>query len=100
MILADSAVWIPFVTGEISLGSIATRDRVIAKLGALPRLAVASPARVATLIENAHLWGLGIGYVDTHLLASALLTPGISFWTRDKRLRAVAARMGIDAGVD
>jgi predicted nucleic acid-binding protein len=38
--------------------------------------------------------GWGIGYVDVHLLASALLS-GTALWTRDKRLAAVATDLGI-----
>lgn len=48
-----------------------------------------------TLIENDDLIATGIGYKDAHLLASALLTPGGKLWTRDKKLRLQAARLGI-----
>jgi hypothetical protein len=41
------------------------------------------------------LAGLGIGYVDVHLLASTRLTAGSSLWTRDKRLSSVAERLGV-----
>jgi predicted nucleic acid-binding protein len=33
--------------------------------------------------------GKGLGYVDVHLIASAILT-GVSIWTRDKRLAQTA----------
>jgi predicted nucleic acid-binding protein len=117
LILADSSVWIdhlrrpnpqlisllekermvghPFVTGEVSLGSIATRNRVIAKLGELPQLQLAPPVRVAALIATHSLWGRGIGYVDAHLLAAVRLTPGASLWSRDRRLRLQAERLGV-----
>ena len=48
-----------------------------------------------TLAETRHLFGLGIGYVDAHLLAATLLTTDASLWTRDKRLAAVATRHGL-----
>ena len=38
--------------------------------------------------------GVGIGYVDAHLLASARLG-GAMLWTRDKRLHATAAELGL-----
>jgi len=50
---------------------------------------------VLTLIENQHLFGLGIGYGDAQVLAATLLTAGAALWTRDKRLAAVAARLGL-----
>ncbi|CAN5464581.1 type II toxin-antitoxin system VapC family toxin [soil metagenome] len=117
MILPDSAVWIdhlrapdpvligllntrqvlghPFVTGEIYLGSIAQRDRVLGRLRDLVQIRVATVQQVTTLIEGQQLFGAGIGYVDAHLLTSVRLTPGASLWTRDKRLHAVAMRLNI-----
>ena len=49
------------------------------------------------MIERHRISGRGIGLVDAHLLASVLLTPEARLWTRDKRLRAVATELGIDA---
>nr|MBW4036397.1 type II toxin-antitoxin system VapC family toxin [Pseudomonadota bacterium] len=39
--------------------------------------------------------GIGIGYIDAHLLASTLLTPDAALWTRDRRLHAAAQRLGL-----
>jgi hypothetical protein len=50
-------------------------------------------------IERQSLFGLGIGYVDAHLLAAVRLTPGASLWTRDKRLRGVAERLALAAAI-
>jgi hypothetical protein len=50
---------------------------------------------VMTLVEAQHLFGLGIGYVDAHLLAASLLTTDANLWTRDKQLAAAAADLGI-----
>jgi hypothetical protein len=36
---------------------------------------IATHVEVLTLIENQHLFGLGIGYVEAHLLAATLLRP-------------------------
>jgi hypothetical protein len=41
------------------------------------------------------LFGVGIGYVDAHLLAATRLTAAATFWTRDKRLHIVAKRLGL-----
>lgn len=38
--------------------------------------------------------GKGLGYIDIHLLASALLTH-IPLWTLDKRLKDVSSLLGI-----
>jgi hypothetical protein len=55
----------------------------------------ATDHEVLRFIERHALAGLGIGFVDVHLLASTQLTAGSSLWTRDKRLSSVAERMGL-----
>lgn len=121
LILVDSPIWIdhirqplnqlkdllareiviahPFVTGEVILGSLAERERVITAFNRLPQLRVATIVHVGMLIEAQKLWGTGVGYVDAHLLAAVRLTPGTTLWTRDKRLHAQAERLGVAATV-
>lgn len=117
MILADSSVWIdhlrksnPRLTGLLSEGSVQTHSHVIGELALgsirdrtdfleaiarLPAAAHASEGEVLSLIEHKQLFARGIGYTDAHLIASTLLTPGTSLWTRDRRLGDVAAALGI-----
>jgi predicted nucleic acid-binding protein len=45
-------------------------------------------------IEEKQLMGSGIGIVDVHLLASAIMT-NIPLWTNDKRLKEIAKRLDI-----
>jgi predicted nucleic acid-binding protein len=59
----------------------------------LPQAPVAHTEEVLQLISRDKLFGSGIGYVDAHMLASALLKPVVRLWTRDKRLHAVATRL-------
>ena len=56
---------------------------------------VARDVEVRTLIEDRRLFGRGIGFVDVSLLASCLLAPGTSIWTRDSKLEAVARDLGV-----
>lgn len=117
MILVDSSVWIdhlrsadadltrylaadqvlshPFIIGEIALGNLRQRDIVLGALRGLPTATLASDDEVQILIDRESLHGLGIGYVDVHLLTSVRLMPGSRLWTRDKRLHGVAARLGL-----
>jgi len=85
----------PFVIGEIALGSVRQRQVVLTELGRLPTAAVARTEEVLRLIEAQRLWSAGIGYVDAHLLASVLLTPGSLLWSRDKRLMSAAVSLGV-----
>ncbi len=52
---------------------------------------------VLDMISAQGLQGAGIGYVDAHLLGACLLAGETSLWTHDRRLAAVAARLGVDA---
>jgi predicted nucleic acid-binding protein len=85
----------PFVVGEIACGSLADRS-VIELLLELPSATVADDEEVLQFIEGRSLHGNGIGFVDVHLLASAALGHGMKLWTRDKRLRAAAQRLGFE----
>ncbi|MEJ0046926.1 MAG: hypothetical protein WDN04_13030 [Rhodospirillales bacterium] len=87
----------PFVKGEISLGNLAARGRVMRQLDQLPRAVRARDADVERLIGTENLYASGIGYVDAHLLAAVRLTTGALLWTRDKRLAAGAERLSVAA---
>jgi predicted nucleic acid-binding protein len=117
MILPDTAIWIdhihaknaqlelllrgdrvlvhPFVIGEIALGSMKRYETTIEALTALRPAPIAADEDVRFMIKQHTIMGTGVGYVDAHLLASAMLVPGSSIWTRDKRLDTVARRMGV-----
>lgn len=86
-----------FVIGEIALGSLTDREEVVADLYRLPAVAHLDDPTVVRAVADQRLHGTGIGYVDAHLVASTLITSGLTMWTRDKKLRAVAERLGIAA---
>jgi hypothetical protein len=56
--------------------------------------AVAEAEEVLDFIDRQRIHGKGLGYVDVHLLASVVLTPGARLWTRDKRLHEIAMSLG------
>lgn len=112
MILVDTSVWIdhlsksdetmytllqqrrvlshPLVIGEIAMGSFRRRNAILAELESLALPVIAEHEEVLRFISNHKLFGLGIGYIDAHLLASVRLTLGTTLWTRDRRLLEVA----------
>ena len=94
LLIRDHALMHPHALGEISLGSVKQRRAVLALFELLPVPVVAKEAHLRHMIEQHQLAATGIGYTDAHLLASALLTPGGQLWTRDKRLRTQAERLG------
>ena len=121
MILVDTSVWVdhlraadsalvrlldttqvvmhPFVLGELALGNLPQRSLILGTLQLLPQAVVASDEEVLNFIDRHRLVGLGIGYVDVHLLAATRLTAGASLWTRDKSLRQIAKRLALAATV-
>ena len=117
MILVDSSVWIdhlrvgdplltellnsnvvlihPFIVGELACGNLKNRKLILSLLLDLPTLQVATDDEVLFFVENNNLMGLGVGYVDVHLLAAVVLDGTTQLWTRDKRLYKVAETMGL-----
>ena len=57
-----------------------------------PQAPVAFSDELYPFIETHALFGLGIGLIDVHLLASTRLAIDARLWTRDKRLLVVADR--------
>lgn len=84
-----------FVVGELALGSIKNRAQFIAMLKNLPAAAVADHDEVMAMIEARELFSCGMGWIDAHLLASAMILGDCRLWTADKRLGAVADAMGV-----
>jgi predicted nucleic acid-binding protein len=121
VILVDTSIWIdhlrrsndmlldalarqmvlahPFVIGELAAGSIKDRASFLEFLGDLPEAVIAEDREVLRYIEQSHLHGLGIGYLDLHLFVSCRLTTGTRLWTRDRRLHALAENHGCAVSV-
>ena len=88
------------VITELALGNL--KDRSIF-LGALERLLIVrnvDDQGVRHFIEERRLWGRGLSAVNAALLASVVVTPGVSLWTRDKCLRQAARDVGVLADLD
>jgi predicted nucleic acid-binding protein len=65
---------------------------------ALPEAMLATRDEVLSLIENRKLWGRGMGWIDAHLLASALIS-NCRLWTVDERFKDVCRDAGVKAVV-
>jgi hypothetical protein len=111
MVLVDTSVWVshfrethdglvellnngdvvchPFIIGELACGNLKNRASIIALLENLPLAFPAEHDEVLAFIEAHSVMGKGLGYIDVHLLASALLT-GVPLWTLDKKLDKAA----------
>ena len=114
MTLVDTSVWIshlrqgdhqltellnegtvlchPFVIGELACGNLRNRDEVLNLLSVLPSAPTANHDEVLFMIEDRVLSGRGLGWIDVHLLAAALLA-NCRLWTHDRSLVAAATEM-------
>ena len=89
----DSAVLVhPFVVGEMVLGGLSAREEAL--FGRLPAAAVVPHDEVLAFIRRRRLARRGIGWVDAHLLASALASGG-ALWSVDGDLSAAATDLGV-----
>jgi predicted nucleic acid-binding protein len=116
MVLVDTSVWVehfrktqpllveylteglvlthPFVSGELACGTLKNRAALLSDLNALPSATLALHTEVRRVIDDRKLWGRGLGWIDAHLLASALLSH-CRLWTFDKKLGQAAIELGL-----
>ncbi len=116
MILVDTSIWVthlrqgnrkleklllnaevmchPFIIGELACGNLKNRNEILSLLKSLPLAPAIEFDEILFFIERHRLVGIGIGFVDVHLLASAQLT-GIPLWTADKRLKSAATKLNL-----
>ncbi len=116
MILPDSSIWVdhfrcanaflaewlnddrvlchPFIIGELACGSLASRASTIQMLQTLPEAPLMQHDEVLVLIERHMLMASGIGWVDAHLLGSAMLARA-ELSTLDQSLAKAARKLGV-----
>jgi predicted nucleic acid-binding protein len=80
-----------YVVGEMALGGLSQAK--LAMFSRMRRCHCASHDEVMHLIAERNLAGRGLGYVDSHLLAAALIDR-LRLWTLDKALQQVAHEFG------
>ncbi|MDP2645726.1 MAG: PIN domain-containing protein [Desulfobacterales bacterium] len=121
MVLVDTSVWVnhfrrgephldkllmdadvvchSFIIGELACGNIVNRTEILTLLRSLPLAPAINLDEYLYFVERNQLHGIGIGFVDVHLLASAKLA-GVPLWTNDKKLHHAASNMGLSYSTD
>jgi predicted nucleic acid-binding protein len=119
MVLVDTSVWIRFLRGRepqaTLLDGLLSRDEVVGHELVFGELLVGDPGGRRTLLESydrmeraisvpheevvqfvrsQRLFGRGVGWIDVHLLASAIVG-GHRLWTVDPRFAAAAKDLGV-----
>jgi predicted nucleic acid-binding protein len=95
LLALDRVMSHPMILGEIACGTPPERNRTLRDIERLQQPRQATVREVMTFVERERLYGMGCGLVDLLLLTSAMITPGIELWTRDKRLAGLAERFGV-----
>ena len=80
--------------GELLIGDPGGRARLLSSYDLIPRIPTVAHAEVTAFVRSNKLHGRGVGWIDAHLLASALVadTP---LWTADESLARLAAQFGV-----
>ncbi len=119
VVLVDTSVWIRFLSnqapysaeldrllgdedvsahdlvfGELLIGDKGGRTNLLAHYEQMHQAPVVSPGEVTTFVRERRLYGRGIGWIDAHLLASALVGR-LWLWTVDPRVKEVAKELGV-----
>jgi predicted nucleic acid-binding protein len=83
-----------FVYGELLIGDRGGRKALLADYDRMERAPLVSHTEVTAFVRDRRLSGRGIGWIDAHLLASALVAQ-MNLWTADAPLAAIATELGI-----
>ena len=88
------------VITELALGNLKNRSIFLKALERLMIVRNVDDQGVRHLVEERRLWDRGLSALDAALLASVVVAPSVSLWTRDKRLRQAARDVGVLAELD
>jgi predicted nucleic acid-binding protein len=119
MVLVDTSVWIrflankqpyagglerlldrdevsghEFVFGELLIGDKAGRAKLLEAYAQIHRATIVSHEEVVAFVRERRLHGRGVGWIDVHLLASAVVE-SLQFWTADKSCASLAEELGV-----
>jgi predicted nucleic acid-binding protein len=119
MVLVDTSVWIrslagraPYMAeldrllsrgevagheliyGELLIGDRGGRGKVLAAYELIHQASSVPHHEVVAFVRDRDLHGRGVGWIDVHLLASALVGR-LQLWTADESLGAIAKELGV-----
>jgi predicted nucleic acid-binding protein len=82
------------IYGELMIGDPGGGGEFLSSYQLIERLSVVPHSEVVAFVRAHKLHGRGMGWMDTHLVASALVS-NVPLWTADERLAALAGEFGI-----
>lgn len=119
MVLVDTSVWIHFLTnrapyaaqldsllaldevaghelvyGELLIGDRGGRLKLLSAYKHMHQTGTVPHHEVVEFVRSRRLHGRGIGWIDVHLLASAVAAR-VRLWTADPRFSTLAGELGV-----
>lgn len=97
LLVRDDVSGHDFVFGELLIGNKDGRGELLANYARINQAPLVAHSEVVAFVRDRKLNGRGIGWIDAHLLASALVGR-LKLWTADLPLATVARQLGIGYG--
>ena len=119
MVLVDTSVWIRFLSnrqpyaielgrlldleevaghelvyGELLIGDRGGRRKLLAAYERIHQASIIPHRDVVAFVRDRDLYGRGVGWIDIHLLASAIVGR-FELWTADPRFAIVARELDV-----
>ena len=80
--------------GELLIGDRGGRRKLLAAYAQMHQAAMVPHFEVVAFVRDRDLHGCGVGWIDIHLLASAIVGR-LQLWTADPRFSALASELGV-----
>jgi predicted nucleic acid-binding protein len=94
LLVFEQVVSHELVYGELLMGDRGGRKQFLEDYGQYRRASLVQHDEVVSFVRARRLQGRGVGWIDAHLLASAL-ADRVTLWTADRYLNEVARELGV-----
>lgn len=82
------------IYGELLIGDSGGRSELLKSYQVMHRVSTVPHSEVAAFVRTGTFHRRGIGWIDAHLLAAALVA-SLPLWTADERLASLAGDLGV-----
>ena len=95
LLASDEVVGHDLVFGELLIGDCGGREGILEAYAKLPYAQSIPHREVVAMVRARRLNGRGAGWIDVHLLASAIVG-AFSLWTAEARFSTIARELGVE----
>jgi predicted nucleic acid-binding protein len=94
LLASDDVVGHELVLGELLIGDTGGRQEFLTAYVSIHQAITVPHQEVVRFVRERRLYGRGVGWIDIHLLASALVDR-LKLWTVNSRLSSLAKELGV-----